>query len=357
VARGEDGIDRLRAREEITQSNEIDERHIQLRATSVSRELAQASASHLPGAYRKQFRRIYPRSLANEVLFANRYEKSTTYAGTTDAQMRLPASETLRSENLLGGSMHNIDRTNLESSYGEYTGEYTGEYPGEYNVGAYETDEYGYELEGDYESEAYGEYSQEGPFSEAEEMELAAELLSVSNEEELDHFLGKIWRAGRGLVNSAVGKQVFGRLKGFIKQNLPKIGGLAGNFLLPGVGGAIGSQAASRVGSMLGLELEGLSYEDQEFEIAKQLVRFGGAAMAHAADEEVSGAPPAQAAQAALTAAAQQYAPGMVSGAAQAQPGAPRGYTQAGAPRGYRCPHRKQGYWVRRPNGIMLVGA
>ncbi|MGH9882958.1 MAG: hypothetical protein ACRD6N_16090, partial [Pyrinomonadaceae bacterium] len=184
-----------------------------------------------------------------------------------------------------------------------------------------------------------------------------AELLSVSNEEELDQFLSKIGRIGRGILSSAAGKQVLGRFKGFIKRHLPKIGGIAGNFLLPGVGGAIGSQAASRVGSLLGLELEGLSYEDQEFEIAKQLVRLGGAAMAHAANEEVSGAPPAQAAQAGLTAAAQQYAPGLLSGAAPAQAGAPRGYTQAAPQRGPRCPHRKQGYWVRRPNGIMLLGA
>ena len=32
--------------------------------------------------------------------------------------------------------MHNIDRTNLESNYGEYTGEYPGEYSNEY-VGEY----------------------------------------------------------------------------------------------------------------------------------------------------------------------------------------------------------------------------
>jgi hypothetical protein len=44
----------------------------------------------------------------------------------------------------------------------------------------------------------YGEYEHfgafEGPFSEAEEMELAAELLGVTSEAELDHFLGNIFK-------------------------------------------------------------------------------------------------------------------------------------------------------------------
>src|SRR5829696_3684418 len=82
-------------------------------------------------------------------------------------------------------SMHNIDRTNLESTYGEYPQEYSGEYMGEYPqeyTGEYQQEYLG-EDEGEYtgesgeypgefgqELETYGEYSQEGTFSEAEEM-------------------------------------------------------------------------------------------------------------------------------------------------------------------------------------------
>jgi hypothetical protein len=40
--------------------------------------------------------------------------------------------------------------------------------------------------------EVYGEMGLESPFSEAEEFELAAELLSVSSEAEMDEFLGKL---------------------------------------------------------------------------------------------------------------------------------------------------------------------
>jgi hypothetical protein len=252
--------------------------------------------------------------------------------------------------------MHNIDRTNLESSYGEYSGEYPGEYSGEY-TGEYSGEytgeseaEYGYEFESDHEYETYGEY-QEGPFSEAEEMELAAELLAVSNEGELDQFLGKLFKkasqAVGGFLKSPIGKQLAGAVKNIAKQALPAIGGVAGNFLLPGVGGAIGSKLAAGAGNMLGLELEGLSYEDQEFEVAKQIVRLGGSAAANAAQDETA-APPQQAAQAALTTAAQQHAPGLLSG--------PRPGPATGA-RTQRCAHRKNGRWMRQGNVIVLVGA
>lgn len=186
--------------------------------------------------------------------------------------------------------MHNIDRTNLESTYGEYTGEYygEGEFDGEYadeymgegeyigeseyaGQGEYDeyTGEYGQELE------AYGEYSQESPFNETEEMELAAELLTVQNEDELEQFLGKLFKKAGGFLKSGVGRQLTGALKGIARKALPALGAAAGNFLLPGIGGAMGGKLASAAGSMLGLELEGLSYEDQEFEIAKQIVRLG----------------------------------------------------------------------------------
>ena len=65
--------------------------------------------------------------------------------------------------------------------------------------------EYGQEMSG-FEAEQFefgqGEWSGEGGanamFSEAEEMELANELLSVSNEDELDQFLGNCSRSPRG---------------------------------------------------------------------------------------------------------------------------------------------------------------
>ncbi|MBO0799473.1 MAG: hypothetical protein J2P31_11690 [Blastocatellia bacterium] len=233
--------------------------------------------------------------------------------------------------------MHNIDRTNLESVYGEFPGEYEGEYGNEY------------EYEQEFESS--GEYSQEGPFSEAEEMELAAELLSVSNEAELDQFFGDIFKkaakAVGGLIKSPIGKALGGALKGVVKQALPMVGSAVGNIIAPGVGGAIGGQLAAGAGNLLGLELEGLSNEDQEFEVAKGVVRLAGAAATNAAQAPPA-TPPQQVVQTALTEAAQQHAPGLLSSSAN---------TQTAHPHHGRCSHKNHGRWLRRGKAIILVGA
>ena len=235
--------------------------------------------------------------------------------------------------------MHNIDRTNLESNYGEFAGEYGNEFSGEF-ANEY-PNEYGQEME------TYGEYSQEGPFSEAEEMELAAELLTVQNEDELEQFLGKLIKKAGGFLKSGIGRQLTGALKGVAKSALPMLGAAAGNFILPGVGGAIGGRLASAAGGMFGLELEGLSYEDQEFEVAKQVVRLGAAAASNAAQAPPT-APPMQTAQAALTSAAQQFAPGLL------RPGtSPSNHPQQ---QRRRCRHSKTGRWVRRGQEIVLLG-
>jgi hypothetical protein len=65
-------------------------------------------------------------------------------------------------------------------------------------------------------------------------------------------------------------------LKSVAKTALPMAGGALDNLVLPGVGGATGGKLASAAGSMFGLELEGLSQDDREFEVAKQYVRLAG---------------------------------------------------------------------------------
>lgn len=264
--------------------------------------------------------------------------------------------------------MHNIDRTNQESTYGEYPGEFSGEYAGEY-AGEYPGEysgEYAGEFSGEYageypgefggsqEFETYGEYSQEGTFSEAEEMELAAELLAVSNEAELEQFFGSLFKKVGGFLKSDVGRSIGGALKGIAKKALPMLGSAVGNMIVPGLGGVIGGKLASAAGGMLGLELEGLSQEDQEFEVARQIVRLGAAAAGNAAQANPA-APPAQVAQAALTAAARQFAPGLLSNAA-AQTGAQQTNLQFGAKRGRKCLHQGTGRWVRRGRSIILHG-
>lgn len=225
--------------------------------------------------------------------------------------------------------MHNIDRTQL----GWETGE-TGY-------------EYSPEMYGEAEEETYGEayFETEGPFSEAEEMELAAELLSVSSEEELDQFLGGLFKKVTSGLGKAFKSPIFrplgGILKGIAKKALPIAGGALGSLIpIPGVGTALGTAVGSAAGKMFGLELEGMSEEDQEFEIARRYVRLAGDAAQEAANAPQN-VPPQHAAQAAVVSAAQKHAPGLVS-----------------APSAVGLPGqmKRSGRWIRRGRAIIILG-
>jgi hypothetical protein len=242
--------------------------------------------------------------------------------------------------------MHDIGRTQLEQqSFGEFEGEqFAG---GEFEIGEFE------ELEG--ETGEYGEYGEsagfevpaelESPLGEMQEMELASELLEVASEQDLEQFLGDVFRAAGqavgNFVRSDTGRALGGILKdnlrGAAKQALPVVGRALGD--TAGGYGDLGARAGSAVGSLLGLELEGLSAEDREFEVARQLVRFAGSAVGQAAVAPPH-APPAAVARKAASRAAQVYAPGLL----------PRlhGRSTQSWPRG--------GRWIRRGRAIVLYG-
>lgn len=136
---------------------------------------------------------------------------------------------------------------------------------------------------------------QEGPFSEAQEMQLALELMSVSSEAELDQFLGGLFKGAlKGLkkVGSAIGKvakPLGGVLKGLAKKALPMVGGALGSFIpIPGVGTALGSALGGAVAKALELEFSGMEYEQQEFEMARRFVRIAGTAAQLAAASDGS---------------------------------------------------------------------
>jgi hypothetical protein len=124
--------------------------------------------------------------------------------------------------------------------------------------------------------EVYGEMELESPFSEAEELELAAELLSVSSEAEMDQFLGGLFKKiGRGLKKAGgfIRKRVLpvlGKgLKTFAKAALPIAGKVLGSFIpIPGVGTAIGGAIGSAAAKALELEFGGLSSEEADLEMA-----------------------------------------------------------------------------------------
>lgn len=234
--------------------------------------------------------------------------------------------------------MHDIDRTQAE-----YWGEVDGYELDEFALSGEMGDQGEFEFEFQEENGFSGEAT--GPFSEAEEMELAAALLEITDEAELDQFLGNLFRRiGRGMgkvVRSPVFRTLGQALKGVARRALPVIGGVLGNIVAPGVGGAVGSQLASTAGSMFGLELEGMSAEDQEFEVARRFVRLSGEAARQAAMLPADQAPD-QIVRMALTRAAQQHAPGLI----RVRP--------AAAPITRR---RQQGVWRRRGNVIILYGA
>jgi len=182
-------------------------------------------------------------------------------------------------------------------------------------------------------------------FNEDEETELASELLELVDEQELDHFLGSlIKKAGSAIgsfVKSPAIKAIGGVLKGVAKTALPIAGSALGGIVGGPVGAMLGSNLASMAGSALGLELEGLSPEDREFEAARQFVRFASATVKNAL-EAPPGSDPEAAAYDAAVKAARAHAPGLMNIGVENAPG------QAG--------RRGTGRWIRQGGKIILLG-
>jgi hypothetical protein len=218
--------------------------------------------------------------------------------------------------------MHDLDRTYLEDTEGLEHAD------GEY--GDHGEDEEG-EGDGHGEDEDREAQGHEGGeiFHEDEVTEMAAELLGLSGEQELDHFLGDFLRKAGDLagkfLSSSQGKALGGILKGVAVPALA-------NAIAPGAGGAMASA--------LGFELEGLSPEDQEFEAAKQFIRLGAEAVRQAAGAP-QGVDPRAVAETAMTRAAQQFAPGLLHGA---------------LPEGAPALPAESGRWTRRGHHIILHG-
>jgi uncharacterized protein (DUF697 family) len=193
-------------------------------------------------------------------------------------------------------------------------------------------------------------------FSEEQEIDLASELLTLSNDHEMEQFFGDLIKkvgsfAGK-VIKGPVGSALGGLLKTAAKAALPAVGGALGTLVAGPAGTAIGSQLASRAGQLFGLELEGMSPQDQELEVAQRLVRLTGDAAAQAAGAP-TGMPPQEAARAALAAAAARHAPGLLDGDPGASPGSPFG----GHPGPRHGGHQPSGRWVRHGHKIVVFGA
>ncbi|WP_437585916.1 hypothetical protein [Sorangium sp. So ce1000] len=167
---------------------------------------------------------------------------------TKDLQRDIGLS--LRADAKRGEVMHDLDRTNQELNNESFGYEFAAEAEEEA------------EEEGAQEAEEEGDAHEQEIVSEDEIHEFAAELLEVQSDQEMDQFLGQlIQHVGTKLgtdVSNVVGKSVGRALKRLTRQ----------------VSSAVRANGDGELeGTALGLELEGLSHEDREFEVAKQFVR------------------------------------------------------------------------------------
>lgn len=251
--------------------------------------------------------------------------------------------------------MHDYDRTTLETNGFDYESaydmddEYGYEYDDEYDD--YEDDEYNYEYDDEYDDEY--DYDDEmdydggvsSPLTEEEEAELAYELLSVQDEGELDEFLGKLIGRVKRKVRKYVPKSVRSLARRGLKRLAPIAGRTAGTFFGGPVGGRLGGRLGKYASKFFELDLEGLSPEDQEFETAKQYVKFGSAA-AKEAIKNAGKMSPEKATKLAFQKAARKHAPGLL----KMKPSRHRGRGARGGRR------QKSGTWYRRGNRVILQG-
>jgi hypothetical protein len=173
-----------------------------------------------------------------------------------------------------------------------------------------------HEFEFENSNEAYqGESNNENALNEINEMELASELLSVKNDNELDMFLGNLFKKVTGAVSnfakSGAGSALAGMLKRVAGKAMPALGGILGTAIpIPGVGTMLGSSLGNAARNLFGLELEGLSGEDREFETARAFIRLAGDAAKRGS--QIRNMAPFQAARLALIRSAKNHAPGLI---------------------------------------------
>jgi hypothetical protein len=190
-----------------------------------------------------------------------------------------------------------------------------------------------------------GRANPEAVFNEADEMELAVGLLGITNHAELERFLGGVVDQASRTVGKAVPSAGKGALTGILAAAAQKALPVVDSALAGQPGLAPGTATTSRVvkaaAKYLGLELEGLSPEDQEFEAARQFIRFAADATKNAV-----GGPVATPAHTAAAQAAHRYAPGLRSS-----------LTGPTSPNDEPSTSAQSGRWVRRGSNIIVVGS
>jgi hypothetical protein len=155
-----------------------------------------------------------------------------------------------------------------------------------------------------------------------QDIEQASRLLDATNATELDAFL-------RGLIDDVVrrsgatlsadgARAVLAVVKKTARQTLPTLATVFGADMKSSPWR--GKSPVATAARVYGLELEGLSAEERDFEIARQLIRFAQAATSRAANPPTA-LPAAAAVRAAVNSAAREFAPGLLPPAPTIQTG------------------------------------
>ena len=161
--------------------------------------------------------------------------------------------------------------------------------------------------------EVHEAYEMSGELHESLELELAHELLEITNEAELEEFLGKLVRGvarGAGsFMKSSVGKAVGGVLRSVAKTALPMVGSALGSFVAPGIGTALGGKLGSMAAKLLEAEeRETMGEAEAELEAARRYVRWANGTV-RSAMRAPYGVPPRAIARSAAVTSARRYAP------------------------------------------------
>jgi hypothetical protein len=195
---------------------------------------------------------------------------------------------------------------------------------------------------------AYGSAARlRSPVGEELELALASELLEARSPEDVARVLGRVHRAvgTAACATSPSGRALVGLIGPFVGRTVFALGTAA-----IGPSTRIGGREVG-AGRLLGLELEGLSPEDREFAVARQLVRFAGAASRLACSGPQGTQPRARALRAAAL-ASRSFAPGLLPALRRTKPPAPRG-PAPGPSASRRWP--RTGRWLRRGRAIVLL--
>jgi hypothetical protein len=197
------------------------------------------------------------------------------------------------------------------------------------------------------EMESFNFPANEGVFNESEQMNLAAELMGVSSEEEFENFLGDLFskaaKAVGGFISSPTGHALGGLLKNVAKQVLP----MAGQAL----GGLVGGSTGSQIGGQLAQQASGLfeaESGEQEWEASNTFVKLATDAAKNAAQAPQNANPMAVAKQAVID-AAKIHAPELLKTGAN-------GTGTAGHAGSEHAGKGHTGRWIRHGKKIILLG-